>query len=203
MHISLTQHVVAIAPAAGGGGDHGEGLPILPHTGELVFGLLIFLALLFVVWKKVVPNLERAYTERSEAIQGDMGRAERALAEADDLKRQYERQLGDARTEAAHIREEAREQGASIIAEMRSEAQAEAARITETAHKQIEADRQAAYTTLRGEVGRISTDLASRIVGESLHDEARQKGIVERFLADLEAGDIRRESLARPEGGEV
>ncbi len=204
MHTSLTQHVVAIAPAAGGGGGaFGMSSPILPHMGELVFGTIVFLVLLFLVWKKVVPNLERAYTERSEAIQGDMGRAERALAEADDLKHQYERQLGDARTEAAHIREEAREQGASIIAEMRSEAQAEAARITETAHKQIEADRQAAYTQLRGEVGRISTDLASRIVGESLHEEARQKGIVERFLADLEAGDVRRESLARPEGGEV
>ena len=36
----------------------------------------------------------------------------------------------------------------------------------------------------------LSTDLASRIVGESLHDEARQKGIVERFLAELEAGEI-------------
>nr|WP_052465858.1 F0F1 ATP synthase subunit B [Mobilicoccus massiliensis] len=194
---------MALAPAAGGGGgDTGEGLPILPHTGELVFGLVVFLVLLAVIWKKVVPNLERAYTERAEAIEGDMGRAERALAEAEQTKRQYEQQLTEARTEAAHIREEAREQGASIIAEMRGEAQAEAARITETAHKQIEAERQQAFTQLRGEVGRISTDLASRIVGESLHDEARQKGIVERFLADLEAGDVRRESLTGPEGSD-
>ena len=31
-------------------------------------------------------------------------------------------------------------------------------------------------------MGRLSTDLASRIVGESLHEETRQKGIVDRFL---------------------
>ena len=71
----------------------------------------------------------------------------------------------------------------------------EAARITETAHKQIEAERQQAVVSLRGEVGRISTDLASRIVGESLDDETRQKGIVERFLAELESGDVVREKV--------
>ena len=57
------------------------------------------------------------------------------------------------------------------------------------------AERQSAVTSLRGEVGRLSTDLASRIVGESLQDEVRQKGIVERFLAELEAGDIRPERV--------
>ena len=76
-------------------------------------------------------------------------------------------------------------------AELRGQAQAEAARITESAKKQIEAERQQAMVSLRGEVGRLSTDLACRIVGESLHDEARQRGIVDRFLAELEAGEIR------------
>ena len=52
-----------------------------------------------------------------------------------------------------------------------------------------------ALVSLRSEVGRLSTDLASRIVGESLHDETRQKGIVDRFLAELEGGHIRPEKV--------
>ena len=36
---------------------------------------------------------------------------------------------------------------------------------------------------------------ASRIVGESLHEETRQKGIVERFLTELESGEIRPEKV--------
>jgi F-type H+-transporting ATPase subunit b len=40
---------------------------------------------------------------------------------------------------------------------------------------------------LRTEVGTLAVDLASKIVGESLADEARQKGTVERFLTELEA----------------
>lgn len=194
MQLSHTAHVVARFAAAGGGGDDGHGMPVLPHTGELVFGIIVFGALLFIVWKFVVPKLETAYEQRVEAIEGDMGRAERALAEAEATKREYEAHLEQARTEAARIREEAREQGASIVAEMRGEAQAEAARIVESATKQIEAERQQALLSLRGEVGRLSTDLAGRIVGESLQDDSRQQGIVERFLAELEAGDVTRET---------
>jgi F-type H+-transporting ATPase subunit b len=72
------------------------------------------------------------------------------------------------------------------VAEMREQAQAEAARIVEHAHAQIEAERQQAVTSLRTEVGSLATVLAGRIVGESLDDEARQSRVVERFLAELE-----------------
>ena len=39
---------------------------------------------------------------------------------------------------------------------------------------------------LKSEVGVLATSLASRIVGESLEDEARQRRTVERFLAEVE-----------------
>jgi F-type H+-transporting ATPase subunit b len=42
-------------------------------------------------------------------------------------------------------------------------------------------------TSLRAEVGTLATDLAGRIVGEALDDQARQSRVVDRFLADLEA----------------
>ncbi|WP_427385572.1 F0F1 ATP synthase subunit B [Janibacter sp. G56] len=170
-------------------------MPLLPHIPELIFGLIMFGILFFVVSKKVVPNLEKAYDERRAAIEGGMEQAEQAQAEAEAAKQQYEAQLTEARTEAARIREDARAQGAQIVAEMREQANAEATRITESAHKQIAAERQQASQSLRSEVGRLSTDLASRIVGESLEDETRQKGIVERFLAELEAGDIKPEKV--------
>lgn len=200
MQFSLTNIVAAAAPAAGGGGDDGTALPILPHTGELVFGTILFLIFLAIVITKVVPKMETAYTERVEAIEGDMGRAEKALAEAEELKRQYQSHLEDARTEANRLREQGREDGAAIVAEMRASATAEAQRIIEAAHRQVEVERATAMAQLKGEVGRISTDLASRIVGESLQDEARQKGIVERFLSELEDGTLQRElgEEARP-----
>lgn len=185
------QTQVVIAAAA----ETEERSPIMPHTPELVWGLLMFLVIFGIVWKIAWPRLEGIVEARQDAIEGGMQRAEKAEAEAADAKRQYEEQLGGARAEAAQIREHAKEQGAQIIAEMRDQAQAEASRITETAHKQIEAERQQAFVQLRGEVGQISTDLASKIVGESLEDETRQRGIVDRFLADLDSGAIAPEKL--------
>jgi F-type H+-transporting ATPase subunit b len=185
---------LATVPTAEGVGWPDK-LPLLPHPAEMVVGLLAFGILYWIYSTKVVPRMEDLYAERAAAIEGGMQQAQEAQAAANAAKEQYEAQLREARTEANKIREDARGQGAAIVSEMRSQAQAEAGRITESAKKQVDAERQAAVVQLRTEVGTISTDLASRIVGESLHDEARQKGIIDRFLAELEAGDIKPEKV--------
>jgi F-type H+-transporting ATPase subunit b len=165
--------------------------------GELIFGLIAFVILYFIVKIKVVPSLEKAYADRTAAIEGGMHQAEEAQQEAQAALEQYKAQLAEARVEAARIRGEAQEQGAAIIAELRAQAQVEANRIAEASHKQIEAERAQAIASLRSEVGRLSTDLASRIVGESLQDEVRQSGIVDRFLAELELGAVRPETVGQ------
>ena len=70
----------------------------------------------------------------------------------------------------------------------RQRAQDEADRVAVREHGRLEAERQQIVAQLRTEVGQIAVDLAGRIVGESLDDEARQRRMVERFIADLEAG---------------
>lgn len=161
--------------------------PLIPHPVEMVLSLVVFGLLYFAVKKFVVPNFEKTIAERTEAIEGGLQAAETKQAEADAKLAELEKQLGDARHEAARIREEAREQGAQIIAEMREQAQTESARILEHGKAQIEAERQQAVTSLRSEVGTLATTLAGRIVGESLDDDDRSARVVERFLADLEA----------------
>lgn len=166
-----------------------EAIPLLPHPGELIFGIIAFAVLYWVVARRVVPRLEEIYAERTAAIEGGIAKAEAAQAEAAAALEEYQRQLADARGEASRIREDAKTQGAQILAEMREQAQSEAARITTQAHQQIQAERQQAMVQLRSEVGTLATELASRIVGESLADEARQRRVVERFLAELESAE--------------
>ncbi len=193
MQFSLAAIAAAAPASAGGGGNDGHSLPIFPHTGELIFGLVLFAVFFFLICKFVVPRLENAYVERVEAIEGDMSRAEKALAEAEELKAQYEAKLEEIRLEANRVREEARQDAARIVADMRQTAAEEAQRIIEAAQRQIQVDRDTAFVQLKSDVGRISTDLASRIVGESQESEVRQSGIVERFLAELEDGTLQRE----------
>ena len=192
MQLFAATHVAALVTA----GEANQ-LPVLPHMGELIFGFVAIAILYYVVQRWVVPNLEKTYADRTAAIEGGMHQAEEAQQQAQAALEQYNAQLAEARVEASRIRGEAQEQGAAIIAEFRVQAQAEANRIAEAAHKQIEAERAQAVVSLRSEVGRLSTELASRIVGESLHEEARRSGIVDRFLAELERGAVRPETVGQ------
>jgi F-type H+-transporting ATPase subunit b len=160
--------------------------PLIPTLPELIIGIICFVVVFGVLGKILLPRILKTLNEREDAIQGGINRADEAQAEAAAVLAQYRQQLEDARHEASRIREEANEQGAQIIAEMRERAEAESRRITEAAQAQIEAERQQALISLRAQVGTLATELASRIVGESLTDQARQSRMVDRFLDGIE-----------------
>ncbi|GAA1378423.1 F0F1 ATP synthase subunit B [Luteococcus sanguinis] len=170
--------------------------PLLPHhLSELFIGLILVGLVWAVLAKWVVPAFEKMYAERADAIQGGMERAERAQAEAEAARSQYAAQLSEARDEAARIREEAKNQGAQILAEMRDQATKESTRIVESARAQVSAEREQALNQLKGEVGGLATTLAGRIVGESLDDDVRVRGTVDRFLAELESTSEQRQTV--------
>jgi F-type H+-transporting ATPase subunit b len=163
--------------------------PIWPSSSELVLGIICFVVVFGILGKMLLPRISKTLAEREEAIEGGINRAEQAQAEAAALREQYKAQLAEANRDANRQREAAREEGAQIIAEMREQAQAESRRIIEAAQAQIAADRQQALASLRIEVGSLATELASRIVGESLADTARQGRMIDRFLVELEGNN--------------
>ena len=160
--------------------------PLIPTYTELIVGTICFVVIFGVLGRVLMPRAQQMLAQRTELIEGGLQKAADEQAEAAQVLEQYKQQLAEARHEAARMREEARQQGAQIIAEMREQAQAEARRITDSAQAQIQAERQQALTALRAEVGALATTLASRIVGESLEDTARQGRMVDRFLEELE-----------------
>ena len=170
--------------------------PLIPHWPELLIGTIAFLIVFGLLAKVLMPRISKTLEERTDAIEGGLRRAEEAQAEANRVLEQYRAQLAEARHEAARLREQAKEEAAQIVAQGRAQGAAERQRIIDSATAQIEADRQQALTVLRAEVGALATELASRIVGESLSDEARQSRMVDRFLAEIEAesanGAVRR-----------
>jgi F-type H+-transporting ATPase subunit b len=160
--------------------------PLIPPLPELIIGAIAFLVVFAVLGRVLLPRIQKTLEERTDKIEGGLQRAENAQAEAARTLEQYRAQLNDARQEAARIRQEATEQGAQIIAEMRDQAQAEARRVTEAAQSQLAADRQQALAALRQEVGALAVDLAGKIVGESLADQATQGRLIDRFLDELD-----------------
>lgn len=161
--------------------------PVVPVVPEIVIGLICFGVIFFVFYKKLLPSINKALDERREAIEGGMEKAEATQAEARQTLESYREQLSEARHEAARLRQEAKEQGAALIAEMREEGQRQREEIISAGHTQIEADRKQAAELLRQDVGKLAVELAGRLVGESLEDHARQSRTIDRFLDELEA----------------
>jgi F-type H+-transporting ATPase subunit b len=183
-HIASAASGLALA-AEDSGSDHN---PLLPELYDVVWSVVIVVVIGFVFMKYVLPRFQAVLDERAEKIEGGLAQAEKSQEEADALLEQYHEQLREARAEAAGIREEARAEGGAIVEDLRRKASADAERIAATAQRQIEAERQAASVSLRSDVGQLATELASRIVGESLADSARQSRVVDRFLDELESG---------------
>ncbi|MFE2141853.1 F0F1 ATP synthase subunit B [Streptomyces sp. NPDC059456] len=160
--------------------------PLFPPIPELVIGLIAFVIVFGFLAKKLLPNINKVLDERREQIEGGIEKAEAAQTEAQSVLEQYKAQLAEARHEAARLRQEALEQGTALKEELRAEGQRQREEIIAAGHAQIEADRKAASQALRQDVGKLATDLAGKLVGESLEDAARQSRTIDRFLSELE-----------------
>jgi F-type H+-transporting ATPase subunit b len=163
--------------------------PLLPHTPELIVGIIAFALLFFFLKKLVYPKFEETFEARQQEIEGGIERARSAQAEAKALLEQYKAQLAEARNEAAKIRDDARAEGTRIVEELRTEAQEQSQRIIQRGEETLAAERERLVAQLRTEIGDLAVDLAERIIGDSLADEARRRATIDRFLTEIESTD--------------
>ncbi|MEE1617089.1 F0F1 ATP synthase subunit B [Brachybacterium sp. J144] len=170
------------------GADTVPGWRLLIPLPEEIFWSALFLLIFAIVFMKfVLPRMNAVLDERAEKIEGGIRHAEKIQEQADSLRSEQEKELAAARQEAAAIREKARQDGQAIVDDAKARAEAESDRVLTAGRQQLHAERIAASTQLRGEVGSLASDLASKIVGESLSDDERSRRVIDRFLDDLES----------------
>ncbi|AZN29904.1 F0F1 ATP synthase subunit B [Flaviflexus salsibiostraticola] len=160
---------------------------LVPAVYDLVWGTVAFLIVAWVVYKKAWPTFIATLDERREKIEDGLLAAERAREEIKAEREQLADEVTAARKDAARIREDAQESAKAIVADARSKANAEAQRIVDQAHRQIEADRVSAEAELRTDVGSLATVLAGRIIEANVADRDISRQVVDRFLDELEA----------------
>jgi F-type H+-transporting ATPase subunit b len=159
----------------------------LPEPADLFWSLVVIVITGVVFYKMVLPKMNAVLDQRKELVEGGIKKAEEAQDAADQMMANRQQMMDQAKADAAAARNEARDQAKEILKASKVKADEEAARITETAARQIAADRQAAEVALRGHVGQLATELASKIVGEALATEAARSSMVDQFLDELEA----------------
>ena len=158
--------------------------PILPATNELFWGAVAFFLLLFLMYRTVWPQVNKAYQDRRANIEGKLEQAEKDRAEAEKLLERYRERLAAAEDETQRILEEARANAERVRKELLAKADADAERQLERARQAIRSERDQAIRQLRGEVGTLAVELATRVVGDSL-DRDRQLRLVDQYIDQL------------------
>lgn len=158
---------------------------LLPNATIFV-EFVLFLVVLFVLYRYVVPPLMRAMDERRDMVAKQVEDREEAARTLKQAEARHESALAEARAQAASIRDEAKADAARIRAELREQADREVERIQREGAQQLAAQHAQTMRQLRTEVGALSTQLAERVIGEPLSDDERGHSTADRFLAELE-----------------
>jgi F-type H+-transporting ATPase subunit b len=159
----------------------------LVPNGTFIFEWIVFILLLVFLARKIIPVIVRAIDQRQETIRKQFDEAEAARQRLEKAEQDYAEALAETRREASRLREQAQAERAEIVDEARSEAQRRVDEMLETASERVATERQQAILALRNEIGELAMTLSERIVHDSLRRDARQRKLVEDFIAGVGA----------------
>ena len=140
---------------------------LIPN-GTFFVESIIFLIVLWIFWKFIVPPIRKAMHDRNELIQQGLEEGRQAEEKFREAEERYQQALGEARAEAAKIRDTARAEGQKILDEFRSRTSAEVAEQRQRAAEQLAAERDRVMAEVEPQIEELATGLANRVVGENV-----------------------------------
>lgn len=158
---------------------------VTPGIGLIFWTSLCFLSVVFLLGKVAVKPIAAALKEREDSIAEALSASEKAKSEVDDLKAEVEKLKKEARAEREEIINEARKNANQIIAEAQEKAKEESNRIIKDAQESIANERDAALAKVRSEVGRISVDIAEKIIRKELKEDVAQESLINDMIKDI------------------
>ena len=156
-----------------------------PSPGLIFWTTLTFIILLGILGKYAWPSILRALKVREETISYALEDAKRAREEVEMTEQKRRRIEDEARKERDNILKEARKMRDDILQEARASAQKESDRMIEQANKQIQKQRQEAKYEIRETIGRLSIDIAEKVLKEELSDTEHQKKVINSYLSEM------------------
>ena len=155
--------------------EGGQSNFLLPN-GTFFFVLIIFLIVLGVIGKWVVPPISKVLRERDAMVKqtvDDNRKAAEQFSAADD---DYQAEMAKARGEASGLRDEARTEGRKVLEDMRGRAGVEVASTLQQASEQLKLQSDAIESDLRSSVDTLSATLASRVLGVEINAATSASG---------------------------
>ena len=172
---------------------------LLPN-GTFIVELIIFIALIVIMGKKIIPPVTRALAERQERIRASLDAADQArvdAAAADDERRAV---LEDARLKAREVVGEANRTAEAVRVDFQTRGQTEYERIVGSAEAEVALARQRAVEEAASRLGEITMDVVERVIGRKVN-AANHDDLITEAVSALRAdasGGAAASSGARP-----
>lgn len=157
-------------------------------TWTMIFTWVNLFVLFLIVKKLFFKPIQKMLSEREREIKSSYDKADKAEKEAENLKVSYEEKISHAQTEAQRIVSEAVENASERSDSIVKEAEKEASGIMERAQKSIEAQKEAAFEELKGDVSSMAVDIAKKIIERDISEKDHEE-LINKALEGLGGSD--------------
>jgi F-type H+-transporting ATPase subunit b len=153
---------------------------------SLIFWTTIIFVVFFMLLRKFAwKPILTAVKGREDSINNALLSAENAKKEMMALKSDNQKLLDDARAERDAMIKEATAIKDKMIADAKSEAQTQGAKMIEQAKATIESEKNNAVAEIKNQVSSLSLEIAEKLLKEELSNKESQTKLVEKMLADV------------------
>ena len=160
---------------------------ITPDFGLFFWMTVVFLVVLFILWKWGFPVIVKMVDERKAFIDESLKKAHEANERLANIQKEGESILQEAREKQAQILKEAAETRDAIVEKAQDKARSEGARLLEEAKAAIEQEKKAAIADIRQQVATLSVEIAEKVLRANLKDDKAQMDLIDRMLDDVSA----------------
>ena len=159
--------------------------PLIPDPGLLFWMVLSFGVMFFLLAKFGFPVITKAINERKEFIEMSLLSAKEANERLANIQAESEKLLSDAKAQQKDIITGAMQEKQRIVQAAQEEAQNSANQMIEEARQSIQAEKERALQDVRKEVASLALDIAEKVIGERMKDDAIQQKTIEQLIDKL------------------
>ena len=160
---------------------------ITPDFGLFFWMTIVFLVVLFILWKYGFPVIVKMVDERKAFIDESLKKAHEANERLANIQKEGESILQEAREKQAQILKEAAETRDAIVEKAQDKARSEGARLLDEAKAAIEQEKKAAIADIRQQVATLSVEIAEKVLKQNLKDDKSQMDLIDRMLDEVSA----------------
>lgn len=158
---------------------------ITPDFGLFFWMTVVFLVVLFILWKWGFPVIVKMVDDRKAFIDESLKKAHEANERLANIQKEGESILQEAREKQAQILREAAATRDAIVEQAQSKARSEGARLLDEAKAAIEQEKKAAIADIRQQVAELSVGIAEKVLRQNLKDDQSQMDLIDRMLDDV------------------